>query len=61
MLQRKLLLKPCFKFLKSSNNLLKQGFNLAKHNNVKTKQYKRAIKRRSILIKSSLKFAEILP
>ena len=37
MLQRKLLIKPCFKKLKSDNNFLKQGFNLAKHNSMKIK------------------------
>ena len=46
-MQRKLLSKPCFNFLKSDNNFLKPCFsatkpcfNFAKLNNVEIKQYK---------------------
>ena len=45
MLQRKLLIKPCFNFLISDLVALKQGFNLRKSNNMKIKQYKRAPRR----------------
>ena len=51
MLQRKLLIKPCFKKIKSDNNLLKsdfsvtkQGFNFAKHCLLKMKALKTATK-----------------
>ena len=67
MLQRKLLKKPCFNFLKSDNNLLKsdfsatkQGFIFTKHNNVKIKQYKRTLKLRFPPCETSFNFDKIV-
>ena len=66
-MQRKLLKKLCFNFLKSDNNLLKSdfsatksGFNFAILNNVKIKQYKRAIKWCFPLCKTSFNFHILL-
>ena len=48
------LLKPCNNFLISDFSVRKQGFNLAKHNSMKIKQYKRAVKCRFLPCETSL-------